>query len=85
MGIGDDIERLFDTVTTDRRDDAELGAVSVNRIDQAGQLANNVMARAMEHQSALLLGRSSDDWDRLYIGRWPVWPSVSSSRDHDGT
>jgi hypothetical protein len=57
IGISDDIEQLFDTVSANRRDDAELGKVGADRIDHCSLLAHEEMARAMEHEAALLLGR----------------------------
>ena len=55
--IGDDIEQLLDTLASDRRDDPELGKMGADRIDHRGLLADEEMARAVEHQAALLLGR----------------------------
>src|SRR5678816_1595989 len=55
--IGDDIEQLLHTVPANRRDDAELGEVGADRIDHRSLLANKEVARAMEHEAALLLGR----------------------------
>ena len=46
--------------------DAKLGKVSPDRIDHRGLLPDEQMARAMEHQPALLLGRL--DWHKPYIG-----------------
>src|ERR1700740_3287316 len=57
IGISDDIEQLFDTVSANRRDDAELGEVGADSIDHRSLLANKKVACAMEHQAALLLGR----------------------------
>ena len=57
IGISDDMEQLFDTVSANRRDDAELGKVGADRIDHCSLLAHEEMARAMEHEAALLLGR----------------------------
>jgi CheY-like chemotaxis protein len=47
-------------------DDAKLGKVSPDRIDHRGLLPDEQMARAMEHQPALLLGRL--DWHKPHIG-----------------
>ena len=55
--VSDDIEQLFDTVSTNRRNDAELGKVGTDRIDHGSLLANEEVTRAVEHQAALLLGR----------------------------
>jgi hypothetical protein len=54
--IGDDIKQLLDTVAPDRRDDPELCKMGPNRVDHCGLLADEQMARTMEHQAALLLG-----------------------------
>ena len=64
--ISDDIEQLLDTHTADRRDDPELGKMGTDRIDHSGLLANEQMARAMEHQAALLLGRLG--LDKAHVG-----------------
>lgn len=39
IGISDDIEQLFDTVSANRRDDAELGEVGADCIDHGSLLA----------------------------------------------
>jgi hypothetical protein len=54
--IGDDIEQFLDTVTTDRRYDPELGKMGPDCIDHRGLLADEQMADAVQHQTALLLG-----------------------------
>ena len=51
---------------SDRCGDAKLGKVSPDRIDHRGLLPDEQMARAMEHQPALLLGRL--DWHKPHIG-----------------
>lgn len=55
--IGDDIEQVLNTIASDRCDDPELAKMGADRIDHRGLLADEQMARAMEHQAALLLGR----------------------------
>jgi hypothetical protein len=52
--VGDHIEQLFNTIASDRCDDAKLGQMRADRIDHCGLLANEQMARAVEHQAALL-------------------------------
>jgi hypothetical protein len=47
---------LHATIASDRRHDLELGKMSADRIDHRGLLADAQMARAIEHQAALLLG-----------------------------
>src|SRR5664280_371616 len=59
--IGDDIEQFLDPLAADRRDDPELGKMGPDRIDHSGLLADEQMARTMEHQAALLLGRLARD------------------------
>src|SRR5262249_33259350 len=56
VGSGDDIQQLLDTIAADRRHNPKLGKMSPDRVDHRGLLANEEMARAMEHQAALLLG-----------------------------
>ena len=55
------MEQFGDSFAPDRRDDAELGKVGPDRIDHRRLLADKEMARAMEHQAALLLGRLGRD------------------------
>jgi hypothetical protein len=52
--IGYHIEQLFNTITSDRCDNAKLCKMRTDRIDRCGLLANEQMAGAMEHQAALL-------------------------------
>ena len=59
--VGDDLEQFLDTIASDRRDDPELGKMGTDRIDHRGLLADEQMARAVEHQAALLLGRLGRD------------------------
>ena len=55
--IGDDIEQVLYTMASDPRHDPELGKMRADRIDHCGLLPDEEMARAVEHQAALLLGR----------------------------
>jgi hypothetical protein len=64
--IGDDIEQFLDTFAADRRDDPELGKMGPNDIDHRSLLADEQMARAMEHQAALLLGRLGRDETHIH-------------------
>ena len=48
--IGDDPKQLLDTIAPDRRDDPELCEMGADRIDHRSPLADEEMARAMEHQ-----------------------------------
>ena len=59
--IGDDIEQRLNTLASDRRDDPELGKMSPDYMDHRCLLANEQMPRAMERQTALLLGRLGRD------------------------
>ena len=45
--IGDDIKQFLDTVTTDRRNDPELGKMGPDCIDHRGLLADEQMAGAV--------------------------------------
>ena len=54
--IRDNKKQLLDTIASDRSHDPELGKMSPNRIGRRGQLADEQLARAMEHQAALLRG-----------------------------
>jgi hypothetical protein len=62
------IERLLDAVASDRRDDAKLGKMRANGIDDRVLLALEEMARTMEHEAALL-------FCRLGVDKPHVWPS----------
>ena len=55
--IGDDAKQFLDTIASDWRDDPELRKMGTDRIDHRGLLTDEEMARAMEHQAALLPGR----------------------------
>src|SRR5262245_58691804 len=55
--IGDDLKKLLNTAAPDRRHNPKLGKVSPERIGYRILLADQEMARAMEHQAALLLRR----------------------------
>src|SRR4029077_570099 len=55
--VSDDPEQFLNAIASDRRDDPELGKMGTDRIDHRGLLADEQMARAMEHQAALLLAR----------------------------
>jgi hypothetical protein len=52
-------KRLIDTPTSDRCDNAKLGKMRSDRIDHRSLLTDEEMARAMEHQAALLFRASS--------------------------
>src|SRR3954467_9976638 len=54
--IGDDSEQFLDTAAPDRCNDPELGKMGPDRIDYRSLLTDEQMARAVEHQAALLLG-----------------------------
>jgi hypothetical protein len=64
--IGDDIEQFLDTVTPDRRNDPELGKMGPDCIDHRGLLADEQMAGAVKHQTALLLGGLG--WYKPHVG-----------------
>src|ERR1019366_5975128 len=53
--------RSLDTLASDRRDGPELGKVGPDHIDHRSLLADKQMARAMERQTALLLGGRGRD------------------------
>ena len=57
VGVGNNMQQFRDPFAPDRRDNAELGKVSSDRINHRGLLADEQMACAMKHQAALLLGR----------------------------
>jgi hypothetical protein len=49
--ISDDLQQFLDAPAPDEGDDAELGKVGADGIDHGCLLANEEMARAMEHQT----------------------------------
>jgi len=55
--ISDYFEQRLHAIASDRRNDPELGKIGTDGVDHRGLLADEQMARAMEHQAALLLGR----------------------------
>jgi hypothetical protein len=54
-----DRKQLFNTIAPDRRNDPEVGKMGAHRIDHCGLLTDEQMARAVEHQAAMLLERLS--------------------------
>jgi hypothetical protein len=60
------MQQLGDSFTPDRRDNAELGKVSPDRVDHRGLLADEEMTCAVKHQAALLLERLC--WHKPHVG-----------------
>jgi hypothetical protein len=56
-GIRDNSKQLFNTLPSHRGYDPILGHVGADGVDHRGLLADKELARAMEYQAALLLGR----------------------------
>src|SRR6476619_1293208 len=54
--VGNNMQKFRNPFAPDRRDNAKLGKVRADRIDHCSLLADEQMARAVEHQTALLLG-----------------------------
>jgi hypothetical protein len=48
------VQQFLDPSTPNRRDNAKLGKIRTDGVDHRGLLAHEQMARAMEHQTALL-------------------------------
>src|SRR5712691_7026895 len=57
LSFGSAITSSSASIASDRRYDPELGQMGADCVDHCGLLADEQMARAMEHQAALLLGR----------------------------
>src|SRR5262249_6815330 len=53
--VSDDLEQLCRAIAALRRDNAELGQVSAQRIRQHRSLTNQKLPAAMQHQARLLL------------------------------
>src|SRR5262249_30662095 len=49
--IGDDIEQLFNTIASERCNNAKLGKMGTDRVDHCGVLANKQVPRAMNPAS----------------------------------
>src|SRR5229473_6602122 len=64
--IGNNMQQFGDSFTPDRRDNAELGKVSPDRVNHRGLLADEQMACAVKHQAALLLERLC--WHEPHVG-----------------
>src|SRR5260221_2613091 len=64
--VGNDMQQFRDTFTPDRVDNAELGEVSSDRINDRGLLTDEQVTASMENQSALLLGRLR--WNGPHVG-----------------
>src|SRR6266403_6072522 len=64
--VGNNMQQFHDTFTPDRRDNAELGKVSSDRINHRGLLADEQVACAVKHQATLLLRRLC--WHEPHVG-----------------
>src|ERR1700716_2208553 len=64
--VGKNIQQFGGSLWPDRRDNAELGKVSADRVNYRGLLADEQMACAVKHQAALLLGRLG--WHKPHVG-----------------
>src|SRR3981189_2604068 len=64
--VGNNMQQFGDSFSPDRRDNAELGKVSPDRVNYRGLLADEQMAGAVKHQAALLLGRLC--WHKPHVG-----------------
>src|SRR6266850_1470846 len=64
--IGNNMQQFGDSLTPDRRDNAELGKVSPDRVNHCGLLAAEQMTCAVKHQAALLLKRLC--WHKPHVG-----------------
>jgi hypothetical protein len=64
--VGNNMQQFHDTFTPDRRDNAELGKVSSDRINHRGLLADEQVACAVKHQTALLLRCLG--WHKPHVG-----------------
>ena len=64
--IGHNMQQVGGSFSPDRRDNAELGKVSPDRVNHRGLLAHEQMACAVKHQAALLLGRLC--WHKSHVG-----------------
>jgi hypothetical protein len=64
--IGNNMQQFGDPFAPDRRDNAELGEVSSDRVNHRGLLADEQVACAVKHQAALLL--RSFYWYKPHVG-----------------
>ena len=55
--IGNGVEQVFHAVASNRSNNAELGQMCADRVDDRGLMPDEEMPRPMQHQAALLLGR----------------------------
>jgi hypothetical protein len=60
------MKQFRDPFAPDRRDNAELGEMRSDRINDRGLLADEQMAYAMKHQATLLLWRLG--WHKSHVG-----------------
>jgi hypothetical protein len=60
------MQQFGHSFASDRRDNAELGKMRPDRIDQRGLLADEQMAGTVKHQAALLLRRLC--WNEPHVG-----------------
>ena len=66
--IRDNVKQRLYFPAANRRDDPKLGKMSPDHVHHRGLLANEQMPRAMERQTALLLGRSGCDKPHIRPG-----------------
>jgi hypothetical protein len=55
--IGNGVEQVLHAVASNRCNNAELGQMCADRVDDRGPLPDEEMPRTMQHQAALLFGR----------------------------
>src|SRR5450432_4447028 len=64
--VANNMQQFRDPSAPDRRDNAELGKVSSDRVNHRGLLADEQMAGSVKHQAALLLRRLC--WHEAHVG-----------------
>src|SRR5260370_37294003 len=64
--IGNNMQQFGDSLTPDRRDNAELGKASPDRVNHRALLADEQVTCAVKHQAALLLKRLC--WHKPHVG-----------------
>jgi hypothetical protein len=55
LALGDHLEQGLNTVAADPGDDAELGRMGTDRVDQRGVLTDEQLPRPVQHQHRLLV------------------------------
>ncbi len=72
LALGDHREQSLNAIAADPSDDAELGQVGADRVDQRGPLPDEQLARSVQHQT--------DCWSTVLTGTKRIVGRVTASQ-----